>query len=42
MTELLEWDKGRKLIIRASSDPASQLDDRVRIDGFVQTGWVIE
>lgn len=40
MTELLEWTVGRKLIIRASFPPESKLNDRIRIDGFDQTGWV--
>lgn len=42
MNSLLEWDKGRKIIIEASFDPASRLMDRIKIDGFIQTGWVIE
>ena len=42
LAETLEWDKGRKLIIRACFDPVSKLNDRLTISGFVQTGWVVQ
>ena len=41
MLELLEWDKGRKLIIDASFPAGSELNNRVQIDAFKQTGWVV-
>ncbi|MFT4549543.1 MAG: hypothetical protein ACI9MB_003517, partial [Verrucomicrobiales bacterium] len=42
MSEILQWDSGRKIILKASFDTRSELNDRLRIDSFVQTGWVIE
>ena len=42
MADILEWDKGRKIIIEASFDPESDLNDRLQIDGLIQTGWVVE
>ncbi len=41
MSELLEWDKGRKIVIEASFDPESKLNDRLNFDGFYKTGWVM-
>ena len=42
MTELLQWESGRKIIVKASFDPKSELNDRIKLDSYIQTGWVIE
>jgi len=42
LVELLPWSQGDELVIEASFDPDSELNDRVNIDRVVQSGWVFE
>ena len=41
LSELLDWEKGRKLTLQASFPRGSTLNDRIQIHALVQTGWVI-
>ena len=39
LSTALEWDRGRKVTIKASFDPESKINDRIRLEELVQTGW---